>query len=306
LNLGRLTAIDVVTQLSGIVSAVAIAYVTQSVWALVFSGIISMFVQLWLFTWLLEGHRNSFGWEKPAARELINFGKWIFVSTIAGFVAWQSDKLLIGAYLPLDQFGVYNIGFFLASFPILLGNVIIHKLLIPLYRERPPSESHANFSALRKMRFTVTSALMGMAAVLAFIGAPLVEILYDDRYLAAGGVVVLIACMQVPQIIAITYDQAALAAGDSRRYFVLQALRAVFMVAGILAGLQIAGLIGALVGIGAAMLCAYPVVVWLARRMQAWDPLHDVLFALAGGIMILIALWLNWDAIEMLSAMQAG
>ena len=38
-----------------------------------------------------------------------------------------------------------------------------------------------------------------------------------------------------------------------------------------------------LLGIGAAYLLAYPVVVWLARRMGAWDPLHDLVsFTLAG------------------------
>lgn len=304
LSLGKITMIDVVTQLSGIISAVLIAYWTKSVWALVFSGIISATVQLVLFTWLLEGLRNRLQWDKTAARELINFGKWIFLSTIAGFALGQADKLFIGKYLPLDQFGVYNIGFFLASFPLLLGNVIIHKLLIPLYRECPPTESAANFAALRKMRFVVSAALMGMVSILAFIGVPLVALMYDDRYIAAGGVVVLMACMQVPQIIAITYDQAALAVGDSRRYFVLQGLRAVFMIAGLWIGLENFGLLGALVGYGAAMLCAYPVVVWLARKMGAWDPAHDLIFAVLGGIMISIALWANYDAVAALMNMQ--
>jgi len=297
LVLGRLTAIDVATQLSGIISAVAIAYWTQSVWALVFSGIISSIVQLLLFTWLLKGPRNAFEWEGAAASELIHFGKWIFLSTIAGFAVGRADKLLIGKYLPLDQFGVYNIGFFMASFPMLLGHVIIHKLLIPLYRERPPAQSRQNFLALRKMRFVVSGALMAMVTVLGLIGVPLIELLYDPRYHAAGGVVVVMACMQVPQIIALTYDQAALAAGDSKRYFALQAGRAVLMVLGLLIGLQTAGPLGALIAIGVAMLMVYPIVIWLARAMGAWDPLHDALFALYGGIMILGVLWFSRDAV---------
>ena len=156
LQLGRVTVIDIFTQLSGIVSAVVLAYLTQSVWALVFSSIISSLVQLVLFWVFLEGHRDRFQWERPAAHELINFGKWIFLSTVAGFLFNQSDKMLLGKYLPLDQFGVYNIGFFLASFPLLLGISVTHKLLIPLYRERPPRESAQNFKALRKISGKVT------------------------------------------------------------------------------------------------------------------------------------------------------
>ncbi len=306
LQLGRVTTIDIFTQLSGIVSAVVLAYLTQSVWALVFSSIISSLVQLLLFWIYLEGHRDRFEWERPAAHELINFGKWIFLSTVAGFLFNQSDKMLLGKYLPLDQFGVYNIGFFLASFPLLLGISVTHKLLIPLYRERPPKESAANFNALRKMRFVVSGGLLLGIAILAFVGVPLVSLLYDPRYHAAGAIVVIIACMQVPQIIVLTYDQAALAAGDSKRFFVLAASRALIMLAALFIALETYGLVGALFSIGLAMLVIYPVVVWLARHMGAWDPLHDMAFAVLGSAMIILALWVNWDAISSLAQISAA
>lgn len=304
LNLGRVTAIDIVTQLSGIVSAVGFAYVYQSVWALVFSGIVSALVQLVLYWIFLEGHRDRLQWDKSAAHELVNFGKWIFLSTVAGFLFNQSDKMLIGKYLPLDQFGVYNIGFYLASFPLLLGISVTHKLLIPLYRERPPRESAANFRQLRKMRFVVSGGLLAGVTILAFVGVPLVEFLYDERYAAAGAIVVVIACMQVPQIIILTYDQAALAAGDSKRFFVLAAARAAIMLAVMFAGLEFFGLIGALLALGVAMVFIYPVAVWLARRMGAWDPLHDGVYAALGGAMILLAVWINSDALRSLVTMS--
>lgn len=304
LQLGRVTIIDVVTQLSGIISAVALAYLTQSVWALVFSSIISALVQLALFWIFLEGHRDRFEWERPAAQELINFGKWIFLSTLAGFLFNQADKMLLGKYLPLDQFGVYNIGFFLASFPLLLGVNVTHKLLIPLYRERPPAESAANFAALRKMRFVVSGGLLFGVAILAFTGVPLTQFLYDPRYHAAGAIVVVISAMQVPQIIILTYDQAALAAGDSKRFFVLAATRAVVMLGVMIAALELFGLIGALFAIGIAMLLIYPVAVWLARRMGAWDPLHDLVFTLLGGSMSAAALWYSWPEIMELAALS--
>ncbi|MGH1577974.1 oligosaccharide flippase family protein [Planktotalea sp.] len=306
LQLGRATMIDVVTQLSGIISAVVLAYLTQSVWSLVLSSIVSALVQLVLYWKYLEGERERFEWEREAAHELINFGKWIFLSTVAGFLFSQSDKMLLGKFLPLDQFGVYNIGFFLASFPLLLGVSVTHKLLIPLYRERPPKESAANFAALRKMRFVVSGGLLCGVWCLALIGVPLVELMYDSRYQNAGAIVVIIACMQMPQIIVLTYDQAALAAGDSRRFFVLAASRAIIMLGAMYVALQLFGLVGALFSIGVAMLAIYPIVVWLARHMGAWDPMHDAVFAVIGGFMIAIALWVNWGSVVQLAALNSG
>ena len=150
------------------------------------------------------------------------------------------------------------------------------------------------------MRFAVTALLMAIVTVFACIGVWLVGLMYDPRYAMAGPVVVVLACAQMPMLIVQTYDQAALAAGDSRRFFVLAAVRALLMVGCILVGLQTAGLLGGLIGQGAAHILAYPVVVWLARRVGAWDGLHDAIFAALGGAAATFALWLNWSQIAAL------
>jgi len=298
---GRVTIIDIVTQLVGIITAVILAWIYQSVWALVISGLLSMLAQLYFLNRFLPGPSNRLRWEKPAANELINFGKWVFLSTICGFAISQADKVIIGRYLSTYDFGIYNIGFFLASFPMMLGSVVTHRVVIPIYRESPPKESRANFLHLRKMRAFATAALMLLVAVLVVTGVWLVGVMYDTRYQPAGGVVVLIALMQIPAIIAITYDQAALAAGDSRSFFVLAATKAILVVAGLIVGLQMFGLPGALIGQGLALVLAYPVVVWLASRQGAWDPLHDLGFAVLGVALGLLALWLHRDALAALS-----
>ncbi len=294
LLLGRVTVIDVLTQVVGIISAVLLAWWTQSVWALVISGIISAFAQLVMYNLYLPGAKNHFRWEKPAAYELIRFGKWIFLSTIAGFALGQGDKLVLGRFLSLEQLGVYNIGFFLASFPLLLGIMLIGKILIPIYREKPPSASVQNFKQLQKMRFILTGLIFLLVMFFGISGVGLIHLLYDSRYYGAGAVVILVVIVQIPQVIVLTYDQAALASGDSKRFFVLAAARAILMIAGLLIGIQILGLPGALIGQGVAMLIAYPVVVWLARKQGAWDPLHDAVFATVGVLFAVLALWLNW------------
>jgi O-antigen/teichoic acid export membrane protein len=189
---------------------------------------------------------------------------------------------------------------------MLLGGMVTQKILIPIYRERPPRESAQNYRQLRKMRFALTGALMALLVTFSAAGVWLVELLYDPRYHAAGAVVVLLALMQIPHIIVLSYDQAALAAGDSRRFFLLTLAKAGLMIAGLTIGLETAGLIGALIGQGAAMLAVYPVAVWLARRMGAWDPLHDAVFALTGLALGALSLWLNWPDVTALAVGIGG
>ena len=303
LLMGRLTGLDLAAQAAGIAVAITLSWWMQSVWALVISGISTAAILLVLYTLFLPGKPNRFQWERESANELISFGKWIFLSTICGFLYLQGDKLVLGKYLPLDQFGIYNIGFFLASFPILMGGVLTRKMLIPIYRERPPSESHENFLKLQKMRFLLTTVMVLLTGGVSAAGVVLIDLMYDPRYAMAGAVVVLIAAMQMPQILVLTYEQASLAAGDSRRFFILSAARAVFTLGFLIAGLAYAGLIGALIGQGLAGVAAYPFVVWMSRHVGAWDPKHDVVFTVVGFVLIAGAIWVNMDAVQVLASL---
>ena len=306
LRLGRLTSLDLISQAVGIVSMVVLAWVTQSVWALVAGWIVSSGVRLALVSWALPGPKSRLAWEPAAARDLMHFGFWLFLSTACGFLVAQGDKAILGKYLTLEQLGLYNIGFFLASFPMLLGQTVGGRILIPLYRERPPGESAANFARLRMMRFALSGSIFGLLAVMAFGGEWIVDLLYDPRYSAAGAILVLVAVVQIPSVIGMTYDQSALAAGDSRNYFLLTAARALCLVTGLIVGAEWMGLVGALIGQALAAVAVYPLLIWLARRHKAWDALHDAGFAVLGLVIAAGAIGLDHRAIVELLTLTGG
>lgn len=293
LLLGRLTGLDLAAQVIGIVAMVVLAEAMQSVWALVLGAIIGSVAKLLLTHFYLPGPRNSFRWEAAAAKDLIHFGKWIFLSTACGFLLSQGDKAILGAYLPLDQLGIYNIGYFLASFPVLLGGAVSSRIMIPLYRDHHPADSPVNFAKLRRLRVVLTGGMLGLLALMAYVGVPLVGVLYDARYAQAGAIVVAIACLQMPLVIGMTYDQAALAAGDSRSYFWVIAAKATVQTSGFLIGAHFAGLGGALLAQGLALAAVHPLIIWLARRHRAWDGWHDAGFALLALALMAAALWGN-------------
>ncbi|WP_306152685.1 oligosaccharide flippase family protein [Roseovarius sp. MMSF_3281] len=303
LLVGRVTVLGLTGQFIGILSMIVLAWITQSVIALVIGGVIGAAAKLLLTHLFLPGEANRFQWERAAAKELIRFGKWIFLSTAFWFVTSQGDKAILGKFLSLETLGIYNIGYFLASFPLLLGHAVTQKVLIPIYREMLPAEGSENQEKLRKMRVAMTVGIMGLMAVMALVGPWLVDVLYDDRYVQAGGMVVLIACALVPQVIGATYDHAALAAGDSKRFFVFSGTRAVIQVAALLIGITQFGLLGALVALGLSAILVYPVLVWLARVHGVWDAAHDAMAALAAAVIVAGAIGLHLDPILQLAAL---
>ncbi|WP_099823296.1 oligosaccharide flippase family protein [Oceaniglobus indicus] len=303
LLMGRLTMLDLAAQAIGIAAMIALAWALQSVIALVIGGVIGALAKLALTHFGLPGATNRLRWDRSCAHELIRFGKWIFLSTAAWFLSSQGDKAILGKFLHLDTLGIYNIGFFLASFPLALGQAVTGKVLIPVYRDTPPRASPANAAKLRKLRYGLSAAVLGMVIVMAYVGPALVGVLYDARYTQAGAILVVLAVAQMPQVIGLSYDQAALAAGDSRRFFVFTAVRALLQVGLLVVGIWVFGLLGALFAMGIALLATHGVVIWLAIRHGVWDPLHDALFLaiaiVAGGG----ALWLHRDGILALTTM---
>jgi O-antigen/teichoic acid export membrane protein len=297
LQLGRVVTIDLWAQVISAVILIFLAFAMRSVWALVLGAVIGSMVKLALSYIFLPNAGNRFLWERPAVRELVHFGKWIFLSTACAFIIAQGDKAVLGKYLSLDALGVYNIGYFLASAPLMLAGAIIGRTMLPLYRERPPGASAANFRKIRMLRFGLTTAIMTLLLLMAFAGISIVNFLYDARYVLAGPIVVALAFAQIIQVVGLTYDQAALAAGDSRNFFWLFAARAVIQLTFFIIGIEMAGLLGAIAGQALSMLFVHPMIIALARRHKAWDPLHDAVFVVVGLTFGFVALWLHYDSI---------
>ncbi|MEY8830033.1 oligosaccharide flippase family protein [Sedimentitalea sp. XS_ASV28] len=306
MTLGRVTLIDLSSQALGAVAMIIFALIFRSVWALLVASLVAAGSKALFSHLFLPGHPNRLRWEKSAGTELIHFGKWIFLSTMCGFIITQGDRLILGKFLSIGMLGIYNIGHFLASFPFILGSAIVVKIMIPLYRDKHPSISRGNFKKIRMVRMLLTITILSMAAFMALAGVKLTEFLYDPRFYLSGPVLVLVAIAQFPLIIGLTYDQGALAAGDSRGFFWVLLARSTFLVLFLFIGMNMGGLVVAILMVGLGSVLSHGFLILLARKHGVWDPLNDaVFFAVAAGIAAL-ALWLNQDAINMLWASQQG
>jgi O-antigen/teichoic acid export membrane protein len=301
LMLGRFTVLDLIAQFISLLILVSLALALRSVWALVIGTVIGAAVRLCIMHVFLPGPANRFRLERDAAMDLIHFGKWIFLSTLCGFLLLQGDKAILGRYLTLEKLGIYNIGFFLAGFPQALATNIMSRTMIPLHRECPPIESRENYDKVRKMRFVMTASVLSLQFFTAFVGVWLVDVLYDDRFAAAGAVVVAMACMGVPFLIGMTYDFSALGRGDSKGFFWVLLAKAAGQIAFFILGMEHFGLPGALIGVWLSQVLVHPLVCLLAHKHGAWDPWHDLFYAAVAAILTTAVLWFHWDSLAVLN-----
>ena len=305
LLLGRLTVLDLLSTLIGIVVMLGLAYAMRSVWALALGGVVTAAVRLVLLMLFMPGQRNHLRWEKAAGHELLHFGFWIFLSSVCGFLVSQGDRAVLGKFLSIEGLGIYNIGAFLAMFPIMLGSTVTARVLIPIYREHPEDDAAAR-KRLYRIRFYLTGGLILCLSFLSLAGPAIVDVLYDTRYQSAGGVMVAICAVQMIVVVFLTYDQAALAQGDSRGFFVVSAAKASLQTLGFLIGAYYMGLAGAMLGQAIGMLLYVPIIARLAWRHRVWDARHDAVYLSLAFALGLFAIWVNWSHVALLVPGSGG
>jgi O-antigen/teichoic acid export membrane protein len=186
LALGRITVMELGSQLISIPVMILWAYLWPSVWALVAGTLVSSSVRMIWTHHLQRGRRNRLHWDGGAAREVIHFGKWIFATSALGFLASQVDRLLLGKLIPLEVLGVYAISFALIQIPDNLLGSLGSSVLFPAITRGVDLPRDQLRAIIRRNRRPLLAALAAVAVAIAALGDLGVYLLYDDRYRNAG------------------------------------------------------------------------------------------------------------------------
>ena len=288
LMLGRLTVLELGSQAVGAVIIIGIALWLQTVWALVIGALAFNLIKTVFSHIILPGAPNRLEWDKTAFRDIFNFGKYIFFGSIAGFLILQGDRMILGKYIALDELAIYTIALMFASLPLLLGAHLSDRVLLPIYRSRPPLQSEQNRREVGKIKLLITGGLMLAATILALSGELIILGLYDARYHAAGPLLVLISLSSLPAAIFGGYARILLANGNSRDFTFFTVSSAALKISILLLLVNQFGTIGAVFTPLIADLAIYPLLIFFIRPYRGWYPLQDLGFialtVLVGGV----------------------
>ena len=141
LELRRITLIELIQMTASYAVAISMGWLTHSVWSFVVNGIVGSIIYTFLSHVWLPGHRDRVAWSEPALKEILRFGRWIFVSSIIGVLAMNGDRLLLGGWLTAASLGLYSIAFGLSSMVDGIAGRIFSNVSLPalgeIARDRP-------------------------------------------------------------------------------------------------------------------------------------------------------------------------
>ncbi len=248
---------------------------TSQLLAFSFGRILSNAIEMALSYTLIRGAMNRFEWDRTAARELMHFGGWIFVSTACTYLAANLDRLCIGK-INLAMLADYQLAATFARVPTQLLALIGHQVLFPLYsRIRLQKQSFDEVFAL------VSSAVNGAAAYLAagtIAACPtLIWLVYDDRYLPAGEFVRWLSLAAWFTVLQTSYEVVLLSMGRTKQIATGQFVKLVCVVPLLLGGYYFQGIVGVIAGYTIAEIARYIVLFSAVARAGLWVIRIDIL-----------------------------
>jgi len=290
IEIKKLLSWQISTQFLTTVITLFAAWHLRSIWGIALGGLLGAAMTCVLSYRLGTRTRMSLKLDLAAVAEIINFGKWIFVSSFISFIISKGDIFILGVFLSKADLGVFSIAAIWSRLVLELLVKVNQEVMTPLYAA---SFRESRYSAKAKIKKTRAILLfMTLPAIwLVIIIAPgLIEFLYDHRYVQAGWMLQVLAVGSIGAAITLTSGNALLSFSDSFGYMVFQTSAGLILVACMLVGGATFGVVGIIGGVAVAKFASYPVMALLMRRHNIWFPQLDSL-AFTSSLLVLGGWW---------------
>lgn len=275
LFLGRLTAIEIISQALALLLMWSLALIYPSVWVLVGGALFSVFVKMVLtHTWLSE-LPDKFLWDRVAFRSMMKFGKWIFYSTLLAFFINSSGSLILGKFLSISDLGLFTIGATLSKMIENIYQQISSKVIFPFYVHIKHLPAEQIREKIFKIRLGVMAAFLPPLWIMVIFGQKIVDLLFDHRYHGAGWIFQVYSLGFIPMIIS-GIGPFYLALGDSATMLKLTIYKFVCLAILIVLGGWFYGTTGMICAMALFTFPVYLADVYIQRKYSIWIAKLDV------------------------------
>jgi O-antigen/teichoic acid export membrane protein len=261
----------------------------QSVWALVWGGLMGSCLKMIASHVFLHGVRNQFAWDRDALDQLIRFGRWIMLSSTLTCLSTEGVRLLLGAMLDMRLLALYTLA---STMSLLLWQATQHlagNVLFPVYSEINRTNPQKLMAVLYKTRLTLIIPSWCLALVFTFFGAEIMKTLYDPRYHESGHMLEILAVGTFASCIWGSNAGVLLGIGKVTTHTFLTAMQIVCQISAMLIGYHYYQALGAVAGVAAANWMMYPVSAIVMSRNKLWQPWLDLAFLVASLLVVMAA-----------------
>jgi O-antigen/teichoic acid export membrane protein len=273
---------------------IAFAVYNPTVWALVLGNIVSALISLIAGFFIYRKMTYRLTISRPYLSQIVNMGKWIFVSTLLFFFATSLDRLYLGRHISLELLGLYGVARSMSEVVVALVGRVNALIVFPMVAASGQSGAELR-ARLARGRFAVLAATAVATSVFTASSDLIIKVLYDDRYLAAAVILPILSFSVWFSILGTLGESILLGTGKPAPGAVANGTKLTWLLIGLPLGVPAYGLAGAIVVIASAELVRYVPIAVAMRRCGIGFTRQDAALTL-----LMVTLVLAWRGLAWL------
>jgi O-antigen/teichoic acid export membrane protein len=237
-----------------------------TVYGLLYAGLLTVVLRT-VSTFFLPKGRVWYSLDRRYVRDILSFGKWIFLASLVSYLCSNFDRLYLGQVAPLAALGVFGIARGIADLPVSLMARIGNTLLFPLIAASRDGDRATLEKQLASTRLRVS---LLAAVVLAFgvcISDIFIRVVYDHRYQDAGWMLPILLTGIWTTLLASPAEYTLLGLGKPKITVVGNAAKFALYLVGLPLAFTTSGMFGAVVMIAVSDIARYIPVAYALRRV---------------------------------------
>lgn len=270
LQQAKLIKIEIFSQVMGVVIMLLLAWQSKSIWSLVIGSLATSATHLLIVSFIVDEKKNRFQLEKSALNEIYHFGKWVFFSSIVGFLINNGDRLLLGGFISTSELGVYSI----AAFMVGAVSVVISKLLgnvaYPAISETIRDKPYNLRRVYYRFRMPFDAVVLFLVGFLWLSGQTIIHLLYDARYQNAGWMLNVLGLSLLGLRYNVT-DQCYMALGNPKIMTIMIIVRTIAMYVLVPIAFKFFGIQGAIWAIVFSNISGFPLSIYYKKLYDLID-----------------------------------
>lgn len=261
----KLFILQIGSPIVSLLITIIIAVNYPSVWALVFGKLAGNLTNLFL-SYILHPYRPRLNFDAEKTKELWVFGKWIFGSTILGFLLTQGDDIFVLKMAGASALGFYRMAYMLSEMPATEISHVISSITYPAYAKLQDNIPRLRDAYLKVLLFT--AFLSFPLAGLIFIMAPDFVLLFmREKWLPMVPAVQILIVGGLARSIGTTTGQVFLAMGKPRIITKINVFKLVLLVILIYPLTKLWDFYGTAVAVSLAAFINQPILQFMLKKV---------------------------------------
>jgi len=214
LNFKKYFAYNTLAAIGDFIVSLTAAFILRNAWALVFGMIARDCLKL-IISYIICPYRPRLRLDIVYVKELFKFGRWMFGSSVFGFIIAQIDSILVARLLGASAIGAYGMAQKISNVPATEITHITNQLTLPAYSKMQDDIQRLKGAYLKVLELTAFFIFF-LAGLIVILGEDFIKIFLGKKWNSLASILVIMAVAGTLRAVAATFGPVLYAIGKPK------------------------------------------------------------------------------------------